>query len=121
LAVLLAKSSERPKAVVLFYYPSGEEERWARTDLWASADSIPGVHSIGDRDGTAAGQFGARTSGQVLLYDANGQLLFSGGITASRGHEGRNEGSDSLLALLSGEEASSRSTRVFGCSLVTPR
>ena len=37
-------------------------------------------------------RFGAETSGQTLLYDRDGRLLFSGGTTGSRGHDGDNAG-----------------------------
>ena len=121
LARVLAKSPDKPETAVVFYYPSAEGEAWAHTDLWSSAAAIPGVRAIADRDGTAARQFSASTSGQVLLYKS-GQLVFKGGITAARGHQGSNDGSDSLLALLSGTShafAKPRNTPVFGCSLVT--
>lgn len=124
LARVLAKSPDQPETAVVFYYPSANGEGWAHTDLWSSAAAIPGVRAIADRDGTVARQFGASTSGQVLLYKS-GQLVFKGGITAARGHQGSNDGSDSLLALLSSPSDSSRivdkrrDTPVYGCSLAT--
>jgi len=32
-----------------------------------------------------------------MLYDKLGQLVFNGGITSSRGHEGDNEGQDAII------------------------
>ena len=49
---------------------------------------MPGVRVFEDPEATTARLFGARVSGQVLLYDAGGKLLFNGGITAFRGHPG---------------------------------
>ena len=40
--------------------------------------------SIPDTGGSLAKRFGAATSGEILLYAANGRLLFQGGITPSR-------------------------------------
>ena len=39
-----------------------------------------------------------------LLFAADGRLLFSGGITAARGHEGASSGQDELIAFLTGGE-----------------
>ena len=120
LSWVLAHCSTKPKVTVFFYYPREQGEAWARTDLWTSATSIPGVSAIADRDGRTAREFGASTSGQVMLYDGRGQLQFNGGITASRGHFGGNAGSDALVALLSGAGPGLRAAPVFGCSLRAP-
>jgi hypothetical protein len=71
--------------------------------------------------GQEAKLFGAKTSGDVLLFGANGKLIFAGGITASRGHEGDNPGADAMLKAL-GESrrnkvSTTTATPVFGCSL----
>jgi hypothetical protein len=68
-------------------------------------------------DGSLARQLGAETSGYVALYDANGRLLFSGGITRSRGHEGESAGRRTICALLAGEVVADPKTPVFGCPL----
>jgi hypothetical protein len=44
-------------------------------------------------------------------------LIFSGGLTGSRGHAGDNAGRASVIALLDHGTPSRRSTSVFGCSL----
>ena len=69
-----------------------------------------------DADGVEAARFGAKTSGQALLYAADGRLLFHGGLTPSRGHEGDNEGLRRVTAILDGKAARDESP-VFGCSL----
>jgi hypothetical protein len=67
----------------------------------------------------AARRFGASTSGQTLLYNMAGRLVFNGGITIARGHSGSNDGRDAVVALLSGLVPMHTITPVFGCSLVT--
>jgi hypothetical protein len=64
-----------------------------------------------------AGRFGAETSGHTLLYGADGRLLFSGGITASRGHAGENAGESAIIALVNHQTPLRSQTLVFGCSL----
>ena len=118
LALIVAKSRTKVDVSVFFYSPPAEASGWAMTDLWRSATAIPGVRAIEDPGGLAARRFGASTSGQALLYDPGGRLLFSGGITASRGHSGDNEGRDAILALLGGEAVRRNTTPVFGCSLL---
>ncbi|VTR97644.1 Uncharacterized protein OS=Corallococcus coralloides (strain ATCC 25202 / DSM 2259 / NBRC 100086 / M2) GN=COCOR_00431 PE=4 SV=1 [Gemmata massiliana] len=70
-----------------------------------------------DSDGAIAKRFGAMTSGHVLLYAADGRLVFEGGITDGRGHEGDNPGLRAVTARLSGTEDEPVSFPVFGCPL----
>jgi hypothetical protein len=120
LARLMARLEGRLTARLLFLKPAGTPDGWEDTDLWQSAAVIPGVTVLADADGAEARRFGALTSGQVVVYDAGGRLLWNGGITPSRGHAGDNEGRDTIVALLAGERMEARPTPVFGCSLVTP-
>lgn len=117
LASLMAHSQGRLTAYVLFLKPAGFSEDWEKTDLWKSAASIPGVKAIADDEGTEARRFHAETSGQTILYDAEGRLLFSGGITGSRGHSGDNAGRSAIVSLVNAGAAESDETFVFGCPL----
>jgi hypothetical protein len=117
LAELIARTRERPKTYVVFIKPGVVPNGWERTDLWRRAAQIPDVTVIRDDAGLEAQRFGAETSGQVFLYGANGGLLFSGGITASRGHAGDNAGRATILALLNREQPTETVTPVFGCPL----
>jgi len=118
---LLAQCHGEVATHVLFFKPGIFSNDWTRTDLWRSASSIPGVTMHEDSDGTQAHLFGAETSGDVLLYDTHGQLLFKGGITGSRGHAGDNLGESAIISLLAGQEANLKQTPVYGCSLVGKR
>jgi len=117
---LVAKGKDRFDAAVVFYQPPGASLEWSNTVLIGTARAIPGVRVIFDRGATAAKQFGAETSGHTVLYASDGRLLFSGGITASRGHLGDNAGFDAILKLVKDDVIKSkvRSTPVFGCSLL---
>jgi hypothetical protein len=118
LAEILARaSSHRPKTYVLFLKPSNVDAGWEQTDLWTRAAALPNVTVLRDDDGVEARRFGAETSGQTLLYDDRGTLIYSGGITGSRGHAGENAGELALVALLTRGHAERRSASVFGCSL----
>lgn len=117
LASLMAHTQGRLTASVLFIRPAGFSGDWEKTDLWRTAAAIPGVAAVVDEGGAESGRFGAATSGQTLLYDADGRLLFHGGITGSRGHSGDNAGRSAVVSLVNGGETEREETFVFGCSL----
>jgi hypothetical protein len=116
----MAHSQGRLTAYVLFLKPTDFSEDWEKTDLWRSAASIPGVTAMIDDQGAEANRFHAATSGQTLLYDAAGSLLFSGGITGSRGHSGDNAGQAAIVSLVNSGAAARTETSVFGCPLFDP-
>jgi hypothetical protein len=120
LAVLMTHCQNLVNASVMAVQPDGVAPDWVRTDLYRSANSIPGVVVRVDNKGEEAHRFHATTSGQVVLYDRGGRLLFSGGITAARGHEGDNAGLSDIMEMLHGRVAVQGKTPVFGCSLLNP-
>ncbi|MEK6261880.1 MAG: RedB protein [Planctomycetota bacterium] len=122
LARVAVQVRERMRMQVLFVQPDGCAPDWYRTSLWTSARDIPGVLVDVDLRGHLAGQFGAKTSGQTLVYDRAGTLVFRGGLTPGRGHEGDSPGRTAVLSLL--EERTRGSTMecsAFGCPLLTER
>lgn len=108
-------------AHVLFLKPSPMPDGWEVTDLWHRAASIPSVRVRADAEGREARCFGALTSGQVVLYDRQGRLKFSGGITIARGHRGENAGRQAIVDWLTRETAERSSEAVFGCPLFSDR
>lgn len=85
--------------------------------LWQMARSIPEIELLAD-DGAEALRFGARTSGQISLYGKDGTLIFSGGITESRGHAGHNRRLVELVTTIAGGSANGvQLAPVYGCSL----
>ncbi len=114
---IIACCGSKVDVSVFFYTPPGQDKDWAVTDIWRSAARIPGVRLLDDSNGAVARLFGARTSGQVLLYDRTRRLVFNGGITAFRGHSGSNDGREAIVALLRDGVVPRRTTPVFGCAL----
>jgi hypothetical protein len=117
LAVLAANCPNAISSDVVFADPPGLVQRLQATDLWQSAQEIPDCTLIRDHDGAMARTLGAQTSGQVFLYDADGLLRFSGGITDSRGHAGSNAGRLAIEAIIRNETPATHLTPVFGCRL----
>ncbi len=121
LEILMAQSRRRIDANVIFFKPPGFSDKWTKSSLWRAATAIPGVRAAVD-DGREARLFGAATSGQTMVYDRDGRLLFSGGITAARGLYGDSAGASAIAALLDGPTShASQQTAVYGCALFTPR
>jgi hypothetical protein len=108
-------------AYVLFLKPAGSGPDWDDTSLCRTAEGIPRVKVISDIDGAEAQQFGARTSGHTLLFARDGRLLFSGGITELRGHEGDNVGENTIISIVNKNIGGRDRTSVFGCSLFSEK
>ena len=120
LAKLMTDCQGKLSATVLVVRLPGMPADWEKTDLWFSAAAIPGVSVVVDEQGREAQRFGAVTSGQALLYSPDGTLLFSGGITESRGHSGDNAGRSAITSLVlhqSTKLSVAAHTPVYGCPL----
>lgn len=102
---------------IVFYHPADKTSAWAKTSLWRSARAIPDVRISYDPDGRTAGRFGAKTSGHVVLYSTDGGLVFNGGITSARGHEGGNQGTTAVIERLRRYDSTREICPVFGCPL----
>ena len=114
---MMARVGDRVVAYVVFVVPPEDASAWTETDLWARASSIRGVSAVRDEGGVEADRFQAWTSGETVLYGADGHMLFAGGITGSRGHAGDNAGEEALVAAILGHSDSLPNTPVFGCAL----
>lgn len=120
LALAMTRLQNHATATVVFVRPPGVPANWEVTDLWRDAEKIPGVTVMNDPGGSEAELFGSLASGQTMLYGASGKLLFSGGITAGRGHSGDNLGRSTIVDLVLYGRSAVNSTPVFGCYLGNP-
>ena len=118
LAILASDCGPRATIQILFVRPPGFEPDWERTDLYVRAERIEGARVLCDIGGVEAARFGAKSSGQIFLFGSDGQLMFDGGITPSRGHEGDSPGRSALTDLILRGSADCSHSPVFGCSLL---
>lgn len=115
---LSAKVGENFRAVVMIEQPANMDAAWADSENARHAARIKGVKVVIDKRQVEAARFGATTSGDTFVYGADGKLLFHGGITPGRGHEGDCAGFDTVCSILRGSTpARSMSTPSFGCAL----
>jgi hypothetical protein len=119
LASIISKIPGRLSVRVMMYQPANASPEWRQTDLWRAAQKLSGVTVVPDRDGEEATRFDASISGQAMLYNPQGRLLFSGGITKARGHVGDNAGYAAIISLIISGRSAQVTTPVFGCHLRT--
>ena len=118
-ARLLARCKDLANVYAVFVRPPGVAKGWEKAGNWRTASAIPEVNMVVDENGAEARRFGATTSGHVQLYDAEGDLQFSGGITGARSHAGDNAGADAVQSWLRRGIVDRRETFVFGCPLLS--
>ncbi len=120
LEILMARLQGKLVGFMVFRKPEATAADVQASVLWKTGAGIPNVHLIYDRDGSETERFGGRVSGQTMLYDPQGRLVFSGGITSARGHQGDNFGVDAVIhAVREGVNVRTH-VPVFGCSLHDP-
>jgi len=114
---LVAQCRERFVATVVFCTDPELGDGWQRAANPEQAAHIPGVLLRADPLGATTRVFGARTSGFTVVYSPSGALLYHGGITGSRGHEGDNPGAAAVRDLALTGALSLPSGAVYGCEL----
>lgn len=97
-----------------------ESLQWKVEDskLWQRAKQIKGVDLVKSEDLSEVHAFGASVSGEAFLFAPQGELLYHGGLTGSRGHEGDCDGSRTIAAYLAGGQSDITERPVFGCPLL---
>jgi hypothetical protein len=120
LNILMAKLHGKLAAFVIFSKPEAGAKEVKGSDLWKEAATIPDVRAVYDDRGGETQNFGGQVSGQTLLYNPKGRLVFSGGITSARGHQGDNAGVDAVISNVNGEARVPGHTPAFGCALHNP-
>ena len=118
---LSAKFLERPPIHANAYCPENESEAWIESKLTQTLKTIQGVQVCVDRNGDHCRRIGAIVSGHILVYDVKGKLIFSGGITPNRGHEGDCRAAMSFLQCVNGVANKRSHWPVFGCPIVSPQ
>lgn len=114
---IMSRTHRNMDCQIVFLKPSTVEPDWEKSYLWQLSRQIPNSTRKTDVNGLLAKSFNATTSGQTFLYDPDGKLVFSGGITTSRGHEGDSQGSIAIENLSTAREAKTSCSQVFGCPL----
>ncbi len=111
------KTRTNLKVYAVISKPAGTDASFVRSSLVSALEAMKGVQVVIDDNDEQSRQFGAQASGQILLFNQQGEKLFSGGITAERGHEGESSGGDALSSHINGQQTALKTAPVFGCSM----
>ncbi|HET6346573.1 MAG TPA: hypothetical protein VFH51_16695 [Myxococcota bacterium] len=119
LNLLLQDRRNKVRAHIVFEPSAEAAADVSQTALYKRAMQV-GVAVHIDTDSRERQRFDAHTSGVTQLYDSEGDLLYQGGITPARGHEGDNVGRRILAGFLQKDpEVLARprpmSAPVYGC------
>lgn len=114
----LAPTGTPPAIRVVASTPRSTGKLWESSPLLRSTGRLPNASVFADAGGVEAARFGARVSGTVLLYDADGRRLYAGGVTMARGHDGHNAGIQAVADLLQNPRAQVTAIPAFGCKVV---
>lgn len=113
---LQGKTGNAARLIVLVYVPEEQNQVWAEGLSIAQLNRLD-AEILYDSGGLVCRELGLNTSGETLFYNTRGKLLFSGGITASRGHAGANYGITYIQNALIHQTVDPSETPVFGCSI----
>lgn len=116
---LINRVPDRMAVRVVVVTPDDQQGTKFESDLQLLA-RLPGVEILYDAGDDTVDAAGAMTSGLCLLYGVDGTLLFEGGITPSRGHEGHSKGKAAIERILADEGPEVRRSEVYGCLLKSP-
>lgn len=111
----LQRGVHAPRIEFVFWRP---DPSWGESSTITTVRELEGVALRYDDGGVLTRAFGAHTSGHAFLYAADGQLLFSGGLTPSRAHEGPAAGTAALLARARGGRIAEPAAPVYGCPIL---
>lgn len=114
---LLNETNNKLKVKVFFYHPKGSGPTWSEGESRKLALKLPATEVYDDVAGIVARNFGAMTSGQVMVYSPGGELTYAGGITESRGHIGDNQGIRSIASVIATGMPNIQMQPTFGCML----
>jgi hypothetical protein len=120
LARLASELGASTKIHVVLVRPDDTPAGFEHGAIAERARAIPDADVVVDAGGVEASRFGAMTSGATVLYAADGALLFAGGLTTARGHEGEGPSTHAILAAVRAPSAHLAEAPTFGCSITSP-
>jgi hypothetical protein len=105
---------------IVFSRPGDGPPDWERGENWDAATRLGGADLVCDPDGAEARRFGAETSGQAVLTNPDGRVVFRGGLTPARGRTGDSAGHRAVLAWMR-TGCGAADAPVYGCPLFATR
>lgn len=109
----------------IFVFPDDDDDGWMESDLYVRAANNPNYNLIIDHGRHLSYMFGTHTSGATLIYDDSNKLVYNGGLTVARSHEGPSIGNirikrwalEQKLKRQPTKALAAFETEVYGCSI----
>lgn len=117
---LFTRFVDQPNFVAVAYCPGTKDDSWIESSLTAILRNVGQSQIVIDRDGRYCECFGVHTSGHAVVYDDAGKLIFSGGVTPGRGHEGHSQAASDLVDKINGLPGEVSHWPVYGCLIIEP-
>jgi len=105
--------------VKLVFISYGDKSKnWYQGPVWDLAVSMKkNVSIVLDNDGQILKTLGTKTSGTAYLVGPDLKVVFQGGLTPIRGHEGATSGQAFIASWVKGNTKSSLIQKIFGCGV----
>lgn len=113
----LQRASPELKVTIVFITAGLSADDVDRSATVAAAKQFPRVALQFDPSADMAKLFGASVSGEVFVFDAAGNRVFHGGITAGRGHRGHSVSKEAFEQVIRGKYEGAGEFPLFGCRL----
>ncbi len=116
--IMLRLEGIQASVITIFYKPKSKPTSWVQNSLWKKVEANSRIRTFIDEDAEETTIFDAEVSGETLLFNESGNLVFRGGITPSRGHQGDNPGEDFIIRWFRGaRDLAFTQTSIFGCRI----
>jgi hypothetical protein len=113
----ITRIAPQTRVQVVFVTAGLDPKSMERSALETLARELPNVDVQFDNTGDVARTYGATVSGEVIAFNPAGDLIFQGGITPARGHQGDALGQQQLEQLVMGKSNDFCAAPVYGCRL----
>ena len=107
----------RNTSVNVIFVSVGLNADASESSLVRLAREIRGVTVNFDETGHEAHRFGATVSGEAFAFNPAGQIVYHGGLTPGRGHQGDAMGQERLEQIIRGNSHELCIAPVYGCTL----
>jgi hypothetical protein len=102
---------------ILALQPTALLDDWQDTPTIRLARKISNAHIVQDDNGAFAALFKIQISGEILIADSSNEILFHGGLTASRSCPDENPNYLAARKALAESCSADMNSLVFGCPL----
>ena len=113
----LARLSHDVSVTIVFVSRGLNQEDVTSSSTFRMAGMLPGAKVVIDSGAEEASRFGATTSGEAFAFDPSGHMIYHGGLTPGRGHQGDAAGQTQLEQIIAAGGSRFCTAPIYGCQL----